>query len=70
MCIDDARNGRDPPAKLLCNAQIVVLVVTDRADVDLRWQAEIEDLGDDVSRLKIERACGKAAGSTVRNLRT
>ena len=56
MRIRDPRYRRDPPAQLFGNAQIVVLVVADRADVDLRRQAEIEDLGDDVGRLEIERA--------------
>ena len=57
--IRDSRYRCYPLAQLFGNAQIVVLVVADRADVDLRRQAEIEDLGDDVGRLKIECAFGK-----------
>jgi hypothetical protein len=53
---------RDPPAQLVRNAKIVVLVVSHGAHVDLRRQAEIEDLGDNVGRLKIERIFGECSG--------
>ena len=54
----------------LATRRFVVAVVADGAHVDLRRQAEIEDLGHDVGGLEIEHASGKAAGSTSRSLRT
>ena len=62
MRIGDARNGRDAPPQLLRHPQVRRPVVADGADVDLRRQAEIEDLGHDVGRLEIEhdlRECGR-----------
>ena len=71
MGVDDAGNGRDALAKLLGDAQIIRPVVADRAYVDLRRQAEIEDLRHDVGRLKVEQSSsGNAAGSAARSLRT
>ena len=56
MRIRDPRYRRNPPAQFVGDAQIVVLVVPDGADVDLRRQAKIEDLRDDVGGLEIEGA--------------
>ena len=46
-------------AKLLRDLQVVGPVVADQSDVDLRRQAEIEDLRDDVGGLEIEHVIGK-----------
>src|SRR4029077_13723723 len=61
MRIRYSRNGRDPIAQLLCDAQIVGLVIADGADVDLRRQPEVQNLGHHVGRLEIKgafRECG------------
>ena len=54
MRVDDAGYGGEALAKLLCHRK-VVRVVADRADVDLRRQAEVQDLRHDIGRLEIER---------------
>ena len=45
--------------QLLGDAQVVGAVIADGAHVDLRRQAEIQDLGDDVGRLEIEHRLGE-----------
>ena len=54
MGVDDARDGRDAPPQLLRDAQVGRPVVADRANVDLRRQAEVQDLGHHVGRLEVE----------------
>ena len=62
VCVGDARNCRDAPPKLQGNPQVCGTVVADRANVDLRGQAEIEDLRDDVGRLEVEQHVRKSGG--------
>ena len=50
MRVGDAGNGRDAPPQLLRDPQVRRPVVADGAHVDLRRQAEIEDLRHDVRR--------------------
>ena len=60
----------DAALQLLGDAQIVGPVVADGAHVDLRRDAEIQDLRHHVGGLEVEHASsGKAAGSTSRSLR-
>ena len=59
MRVGDARDRRDAPPQLLGHAQVRRPVVADGANVDLRRQAEIEDLGDDVGGLEIEGHLGE-----------
>ena len=54
MRVGDARDRGDAPPQLLRHAQVGRAVIADGAHVDLRGQAEIEDLRDDVGRLEIE----------------
>ena len=62
MRVGDSRNGGDAIAQFLRNAQIVGLVIADGADVDLRRQPEVQNLGHDIGRLEIERAFRKCGG--------
>ena len=59
MRIGNAGNGRDTALQLLGDAQIGGVVVADGAHVDLRRQAEVEDLRHDVGGLEIERDVGE-----------
>ncbi len=45
---------REAALELAGDAEVVVPVVADRAHVDLRRQAEVQDLGHDVGGLKVE----------------
>ena len=54
MHVDGAGNLRDALAQLAGDLQICRLVVAGDAHVDRRLQAEVQDLADDVGRLKIE----------------
>src|ERR1700730_17893684 len=55
MRVDDPRNCGNAPPQLLCYAQVGRAVAADGPNIDLRRQSEIEDLGDHVGSLKIER---------------
>ena len=71
MRVGDAGNGRDAPAQLLGDAQVVGAVIADGAHVDLRRQAEIEDLRHHVGGLEIERCLrGRRPAAPARSLRT
>jgi hypothetical protein len=70
MGIDDTPDRGNAPAQLFCDAQVVLPVIADSADVDLGRQPEIEDLRDDVGGLEIEGILGKEAGSSWRSFRT
>jgi hypothetical protein len=62
MGVGDARDAGDAALELTRHAQIGGAIVADDPNVDLRRQAEIEDLGDHVGRLEIEghrRECGR-----------
>ena len=54
MRVGDARDGGDAPLQLLGHPQVGHPIVADGAHVDLGWQSEVQDLGDDVGGLKIE----------------
>jgi len=51
MGVSHAWNRGNAVAQLLGNGEVVGPVIAHGAHVDLRWDAEIEDLGDDISRL-------------------
>ena len=55
MRVGDAGYGGEALAELLGDREIVGAVVADRADVDLRRQAEVQDLRHHVGGLEIER---------------
>ena len=59
MRVGNPRNGADLLAELLRDLEVVGPVGADHSDVDLRRQAEIEDLRDDVGSLEIEHDIGK-----------
>jgi hypothetical protein len=52
--VGDAGNGCYTPPQLMRHPQIGDSVAADRANVDLRRQAEIENLGNHVRGLEIE----------------
>ncbi len=54
MRVGHARNGGDPALQVFGDAQILGAVVADRAHVDLRRDAEIENLRHHVGRLEVE----------------
>src|SRR5260370_930055 len=54
MGVGDTGNVRKPTPQLMRHAQVGRAIATDDPKIDLRRQAEIEDLGDHVGRLKIE----------------
>ncbi len=54
MGIGDARNGRHAPPQLMRHAQVGGAIATDDPNIDLRRQAEIEDLRGHVGGLEIE----------------
>ena len=62
MRVDDPRNRRHAPLQLLRHAQVGRPVVADGPHIDLRRQAEVENLGNDVGRLKVERHFRKGRG--------
>ena len=66
MRIGDARDRRDALAQFLGDAQIVGAVIADGAHVDLRRQAEIEDLRDDVGGLEVEGHFGERGRQHLR----
>src|ERR1700747_1577410 len=55
MGVGDARNGRNAPPQLPRHPQVSGAVAPDGAHVDLRRQPEIEDLGDHIGGLEVER---------------
>ena len=62
MRVDDFGNCGNAPPQLLRHAQVGRAVAADGPHVDLRRQSEVEDLGDHVGGLKIERhfrKCGR-----------
>ena len=54
MRIGDPGDGRNPLPQLLGDAQILQPVVSDSAHVDLRRDAEVEDLRHHVGGLEVE----------------
>ena len=68
MRVGDAGDGGDAALQLLRHAQVRGPVVADGPHIDLRRQAEIEDLRDDVGRLEIERHVGKGGGQHLAQL--
>ena len=54
MRVGDAGDGCNTPLQLLGDAEVGDPIVANGAHVDLCRQPEVEDLGDDVRRLKIE----------------
>ena len=68
MGIGDPGNCRDALPEFLGDLQVLRAVVADGADVDLRRQAEIEDLRDDVGRLEIEGRVGEGGGKHLAQL--
>ena len=69
MRIGNARNGGDPSAQLPGDPQVLGAVVADGAHVDLRRNAEIENLRHHVGGLEVEDRLREGAGSTWRSLR-
>ena len=59
MHVDDAVDRREPLLDLAGDTKVVCAVVADGANVDLRWQSEVQDLRDHVGRLEIEDRLGK-----------
>ncbi len=57
--VGDPGDRRDALPQLVRDPQVVGAVVADGADVDLRRQAEIENLRHDVGRLEIEQRVGE-----------
>ena len=68
MRVGNARNGGDAVAELVGNGKIGRPVIADGPHVDLRRQAEIQDLGDDVGRLEIEDDLGEGVGKHLAQL--
>src|ERR1700722_10680572 len=54
MHVGDPRQGADAPHQFLGDAQVLGAIIADRAHIDLRRNAEIQDLRHHIGRLEIE----------------
>src|SRR6202011_3419933 len=55
MGVGDTWDRRYAAAQLFGNAQVLDPIITDGADVDLRGEAEIQDLGSHICGLEVEQ---------------
>ena len=60
MSVGNAGDSSNAALQLPCHVEIVNPVLADGPHIDLSRQPEIQDLRDDVCRLKIERHVGKS----------